>query len=134
MAAGNGQAGFRADKIAGGDFMRGISGGEIASDGIAVDRAACAVKPCGQRGLVKRHGRITGDGMAARNAHHRIIAERSGEPGTADIRLGKADHHKADPAVLSFDQRVGGERGGNRDEFNESRSFARLRQHTINST
>ena len=37
VAAGDGQASFGADQIAGGDFMRGISGGEIAGDGIAVD-------------------------------------------------------------------------------------------------
>ena len=76
----------------------------------------------GQRGAqsvyVQRHAGLAIVVMAAVNHCNRNTRKRLGNAGALDHGGIKTDEHHAHGAAMAFDHRVGGQRGGHRDQRN----------------
>ena len=126
------QAGARADHAARGLFMRRVAGGELGGDGDRADPLGEGVQSRFQRRDIQRSCLVTRVLMAAGHFDQGIIAQRLVQ---RRARLGivvKTDYHQPGAAALAFDQRVGGQRGRQRDHRHVLRAnCGRTGQHRV---
>ena len=121
---GRGQLGRQGDRLAGaghdqvahGVFVRGIAHGKGRCDGKRVDLARDALQRGFERRQVQRHRRIAVVVVATGDDLDRDARKRLGYAGAFDHRGIEAHQHHADRAAMAFDHRVGGQRGGHRNQ------------------
>ena len=87
-----------------------------------------------ERGKVQWLALVSGRVVATGDPNAGIATQRAGDAGTGRRRFVEADEHEPDPPALALDERVGGQRRGERDERDGTRVDPRTRQHRLRGT
>ena len=93
-------------------LMRRVAGSETGRHRKAGDFGAKLVQRCGQCGKIKRGHFGPGMSMPTRQGNDRIAAQGLGQAGAGQFGRIKADKDQRHTAALPFDQRIGGQGGG----------------------
>ena len=116
MAARHRQAGALAQAIADRKLVLRVAHREHSGHRECVDRAPEAGERPVEGGEVRCLAREPRRIVTAADTDAGVATKRIGDSGPRRGRLVEADEHQAHPTALPFDERVGGERGGERDE------------------
>ncbi len=131
VAAGDGAAGHAADHLARGDFMGGVAGGKAGGNGKAHHLRPQFGHLRLKRGQVQRRGLGARVGVAAVQKDDRVTLQRLGQAAALHVAGVEADEDQRDAAALPLDQRIGGQRGGQRHQVDVRRPHPRRRQRRI---
>ena len=132
MAACDGKMRDRTDPVAHPLLVRRVAHGEIAGDGEGGDGFGKHRQDLVERRHVERR-LVAVHVVAAGQEEDGIVAERVGQPVALEVLGAEADHDEPGAPALSFHQRIGGERRGERDEADGRDRRLRLRKHRLHS-
>ena len=116
VRTGHGPPGHPADQGAGRHLVGRIAGGKAGCHGKAHHLIRQTRHGSFQRVQIQRAGFLPGMAMPPGQPDHRIAAQRLGQTAPVQIAVIEADEDQRNPAALAFDQRIGGQRGGQRHQ------------------
>ena len=116
VRTGHGPPGHPADQGAGRHLVGRIAGGKAGCHGKAHHLIRQTRHGSFQRLQIQRAGFLPGMAMPTGQPDHRIAAQRLGQTAPVQIAVIEADEDQRNPAALAFDQRIGGQRGGQRHQ------------------
>ena len=117
MAGGHRPAGFGPHQFSSALFMGRVAGGKMAGNGKGRKFRPPFFQPAPQTGLIQR-GLLAAIGvMPTCQKQNRARLDNPVQPGARQNALIKADQNQPGPLASPFDNRIGGQRGGQADHF-----------------
>ncbi len=121
MAAGHRLSGSFADEFAGGEFVLGVTCGELGGDGEAINLVGDLVDAGGQFVEVERLDRITVAVVTSTDDDDGVVTDRFSQTTAIEGVLVEPDRDEARRTTRALDQSVGGKRGGQRHHLDRRR-------------